>query len=73
MTKPRTDPWAFWQESKTALDELTDVMQVLSTHIAQNNAIELPPHTVRQAKRALASFQESFVLLVREQKRKAGR
>jgi hypothetical protein len=73
MTKPRTDPWAFWQESKTALDELADALEIFSTHIAQNNSIELPPHTVKHAKRALAAFQENFTLMVREQKRKAGR
>jgi hypothetical protein len=73
MTKPRTDPCAFWQQSKQALDELNDVMQVFATHIAQEDAIELPPHIVRQAKRAQAHFAENFTLMVREQKRKAGR
>lgn len=71
MTPKPIDTWGFWQKSKAALDELADVMQIFGTHIAQEGALELPPHTVHHAKRALGQFQENFSLLVREQKRKA--
>jgi ABC-type branched-subunit amino acid transport system ATPase component len=68
------DAWAFWRHSQTAINDLSDVMQQLATAVAQDDpTLQLPPHVVRQAKRALARFQENFTLLVREQKRKAAR
>lgn len=72
MPKP-IDAWPFWQKSRAALDELNDTMQVFATYIANDSAIELPPHTVKHGKRALAKFQENFNLMVREQKRKGAR
>jgi hypothetical protein len=72
MPKP-IDTWAFWQKSREALDELNDTMQILATNLNHDAALELPHHTVKHAKRALATFQENFSLIVREQKRKAGR
>jgi len=49
-------------------------MMQLATAVAQDDpALQLPPHVVRAAKRAVARFQENFTLLVREQKRKAAR
>jgi hypothetical protein len=73
MPKP-IDTWEFWRESRKALDDINDVMQIFATHIAQANPpLELPPHIVKNGKRALAKFQECFSLMVREQKRKAGR
>ncbi len=70
--KPR-DSWAFWQKSQKALNELNDVMQVFATNIAQDQSLDLPPHIVKEAKRALAKFEENFNLMVREQRRKVGR
>jgi hypothetical protein len=73
VTAKPNDAWEFWQKSKTALDELNELLQVFATAIAQDDpSLQLPPHTVKQVKRALARFQENFILLVREQKRKAG-
>lgn len=48
-------------------------MQVLATNIAQAEPLDLPPHIVKEAKRAVAKFEENFSLMVREQKRKVGR
>lgn len=68
------DAWGFWQRSRKALDDLNDVMQVCATNIAQDDPpIELPPHTVKHTRRAVAKFEENFALMVREQKRKVGR
>jgi ABC-type branched-subunit amino acid transport system ATPase component len=68
------DTWAFWQRSQAALSDLSDLMQQLATAVAQDDpTLQLPPHVVREAKRAVARFQENFTLLVREQKRKAAR
>jgi hypothetical protein len=72
MPKP-IDTWAFWQKSREALDALDDTMHILAANLNHDPAIELPHHVVKQAKRALAKFQENFSLMVREQKRKAGR
>jgi hypothetical protein len=72
-SKPH-DAWVFWQRSQAAISDLNDVMQQLATAVAQDDpALQLPPHVVRAAKRAVARFQENFTLLVREQKRKAAR
>lgn len=69
----KLDAWGFWQKSREALDELQDVMQILAANVSSDIPLELPHHTVKRCKRALAKFQENFALLVREQKRKAGR
>jgi hypothetical protein len=65
--------WKFWQESKQALDDLGDLMQQFASFVTVDPPIPPPPGIVRQIKRDLARFQEKFVLLVREQKRKADR
>ena len=68
------DSWAFWQRSKKALDELTDLMQVMGTAIAQDDpALQCPPHLVKEARKQTARFEENFRLLVHAQKRKAVR
>lgn len=73
MSPKPQDAWEFWQKSRQALDELNDVMQIFAANVAQEVPLELPAHTVKRAKRSLAKFQENFSLMVREQKRKAGR
>jgi hypothetical protein len=73
MSPKPLDTWQFWQKSREALDALNDTIQIFATNLAQAEPLELPVHTVKEAKRALAKFQENFTLMVREQKRKAGR
>jgi hypothetical protein len=73
MSPKPQDAWEFWQKSREALDALDDVMQVFAINIAQIEPLDLPPHIVKEAKRAVAKFQENFSLMVREQKRKAAR
>lgn len=78
MTPRKTmDIWAFWQQSQLALDDLNELMQILAQYASQDDLdpplLEPPAHLVKQVKRAAAKFQENFTLMVREQKRKAGR
>lgn len=74
MSPKVPDAWEFWRKSRKALDDLNDTMQIFATNIAQTDPpLELPPHTIKHAKEALAKFRENFALMVREQKRKAAR
>lgn len=64
--------WEFWQRSKKALDELTELMQVMSTAISQDDpTLAVPHHVIKDVKRNIARFQENFSFLVHVQKRKA--
>jgi sugar-specific transcriptional regulator TrmB len=65
MPKP-IDVREFWQRSREALDELNDVMQIFATNLAQLERLELPPHTVKDGKRALAKFRQNFSRMIRE-------
>lgn len=64
------DSWTFWQRSRKALDELNDLMQVMSTAISQDDpALQCPRHIVKDVRKQIARFEENFRLLVHAQKK----
>jgi hypothetical protein len=70
MTPQPNDAWQFWVRSKQALDELNDLMQVMGTAVAQDNpTVQLPHGAIKDVKRNLQRFQESFGCLVHAQKK----
>jgi hypothetical protein len=74
VTPKPNDAWEFWQRSKKALDELNDLMQVMGTAVAQDDpTLQVPHQVIKDVKRNLQRFQESFSCLVHAQKRKAAR
>ena len=74
MSPKPADAYGFYDKAVQALNELCALMAEFQCAIAQEDpALQMPPHAVKEAKRALGHFQENFSCMVREQKRKAGR
>jgi hypothetical protein len=63
--------WHYWQHAITCLEAIAEEMQCVAACIAQEPAIALPGYQVRQIRRDLERFEDKFLLMAREQKRKA--
>jgi hypothetical protein len=66
--------WAFWQESQKALENLGVLHQQLAAEITrENTAGGLPHGLVKDVKRNIAKFSESFACMIHAVKQQGRR
>lgn len=70
-TRKPLSAWHYWQQAEASLHAVAEEMQCVAACITSEPPIAIHTHALAEIRRNLERFEDQFLMMAHEQKRKA--